>query len=810
MKKVKGIKKNLKIIRKKIINSMKNDFYIRQYYKENIENNTILIESKNGIDLAGNMFYILKELQKEEYSDYTIYLVAREKNKAKISKLLENYEIKNYKFTIFNSFDYLKKLATSKFLFNDTSFPKCFIKKDGQIYTNTWHGTPLKYLSNQVKDRRYAMGNIKKNFLMSDYLVYPNKEMEEKMLLAYTFENLYKGKILNVGYPRNTVFFDYSNEKLIREKLNLINKKVIVYMPTWRGILNKKENKKQSKEIKNYLDNIDKLLKNNEVFYIKLHPFNNKNINTNEYKHIKQFPSDYESYDFLKIADVLVTDYSSVFFDYAISKRKVILFTYDKEEYIEKHGLYYEIENLPFPEVRNVKSLVKEIRKNNTIDYSQFDEFFATYESADATEKLLQCVINNKNKKISKKLKVENKENILVYSGSLALNGFTSSVKSLFSLIDLEKYNIYASFAEKSMKSFPLRVNELPDDVILFPLCDLYKYTFIEKMVSSLYFKYNITNNIIKKILEKHYLREFRRLYGNANFDRIIHYTGYEKDKINLFQSQKSKKAIYVHNDMIKEIKHRKNQHFLTLKNAYNSYDKVVVVTEAMADSVLQIGNSESNIIEINNFFDEERIKRLSNDDISFDRKTVCNIGLDELNKIVDNKKYKKFINIGRFSKEKGQHRLIDSFDKYYKDNKDTYLIIIGGHGPLFKKLKFYANSLGSKNNIIFIKYMTNPYALLKKCDLFILSSFYEALGLVLIESAVLNVPCFSTDIPGTAEFMVEHGGYLVENSEKGILQGMYDFKDGLIKVLNFNSKEHNKVNLEKFYNMFEKKGVKK
>ena len=73
----------------------------------------------------------------------------------------------------------------------------------------------------------------------------------------------------------------------------------------------------------------------------------------------------------------------------------------------------------------------------------------------------------------------------------------------------------------------------------------------------------------------------------------------------------------------------------------------------------------------------------------------------------------------------------------------------------------------------------------LKRCDLFIISSFYEGLPMVLHEADSLGIPSFSTDIHGPGGYFREFGGYLVEDSTEGILQGMYDFADGKIKPMN-------------------------
>ena len=78
------------------------------------------------------------------------------------------------------------------------------------------------------------------NFLMSDYLLYPSEAMCNLMMHAYQIAPLYQGTVLLEGYPRNSIFFEEERAD-IRERLGLVGKQVIMYMPTWRGIVGKEK-----------------------------------------------------------------------------------------------------------------------------------------------------------------------------------------------------------------------------------------------------------------------------------------------------------------------------------------------------------------------------------------------------------------------------------------------------------------------------------------------------------------------------------------------------------------------------------------
>jgi CDP-glycerol glycerophosphotransferase len=95
---------------------------------------------------------------------------------------------------------------------------------------------------------------------------------------------------------------------------------------------------------------------------------------------------------------------------------------------------------------------------------------------------------------------------------------------------------------------------------------------------------------------------------------------------------------------------------------------------------------------------------------------------------------------------------------------------------------------------------MENPMPVLKRCDLFILPSLYEGLGLVILEADTLGIPVIATDIPGPRGFMKTYGGTLVPDSREGITQGMKQFRQGKIKPMQVDYERYNREAVNKFY----------
>ncbi len=247
--------------------------YIKYYEELTVDENAILLESVGATQLNGNIFYIVKYLKScEKYDSFTIYLASWGRYMKKMRSMLGHYGITGVKIVIFSSDEYVRLLASAKYLINDTTFPPYYIKKDGQIYLNTWHGTPLKTLGRRIQND-IAMGNVQKNFVVSDYLLYPNEFTKNVMIRDYMLENISSGSYILAGYPRNEVFFDEGSREQIKEKLNLKEKRIYAFMPTWRGTVAKVGSDKNNIYLMYQLYELDRQLADDEILYVNFHPF---------------------------------------------------------------------------------------------------------------------------------------------------------------------------------------------------------------------------------------------------------------------------------------------------------------------------------------------------------------------------------------------------------------------------------------------------------------------------------------------------------------------------------------------------------
>lgn len=790
-------------------------FYVHYRKKLPIDEKAILFESFSGDDFTGNPFYLLLESCRDpRYAEYKKYVAVKKndmENDQKVVSLLTNYGLLDKVILVtVSSKKYCKTLASAKYFVNNVTFPSYFVKREGQVYLNTWHGTPLKGLGRNIKDNPNTIGNVQRNFLMSDYLLYPNEYSFEHIRHDYMLDQFYTGQYVLSGYPCNSAFFDRSRVDAIKEQFEVSDKKVVVYMPTWRG---KEKGKKADKHILyllHFLYELERGLDDDVVVFVKLHHLAMSEINLEDFEKIRPFPTEFETYDFLNIADCLITDYSSVMFDYLNTDKKVFLYTYDKEEYMAGRSIYTDIDTLPFQAFDTPKPLCDALNAQlGSASYGAYRDMFCHYDSAYAAKDLLALLlfgeVSERMELIDGKKFRNNNPNVLIFAGELAKNGITTALKSLVNHVDTDKKNYTLTFYTKKTNRNKQVINEFKDEISYIPIQGPKNLSFIGAVCQFLYFKLNIDTAFVNKQIEKNAAREVERCYPTIHFDYAIHYTGYERHIIHLFDAMDAKTAIYTHNDLLSERKTKNNIHVPSLKKAYSRFDRIVIIRASMREEIKRNikGVDDGKIVLAHNFNDIDSIKRKVKYEPVFDEDTYSNVTLDELKSILNNKDALKFIDIARFSYEKGLDQLIYAFGKFREQNPNSYLIIVGGNGRMFNEIREIAESDETKN-VVIVRSVNNPYPILAKCDCFVLSSHYEGLPMTIMEALILDKKVISTNIPGPSEFLSQGYGYLVEDSVDGILKGMQEFeKTGLKTLTKFDAQAFNKNALAEFEAIF-------
>lgn len=299
-----------------------------------------------------------------------------------------------------NTLKYHYYMATSKYFVNNVNFSDSFVKRDGMVEIQTMHGTPLKTLGLDVPGELPTQEHVDK-FLRRcgrwDHLVVQSDRVAEITKSCFA----YKKNYLKLGYPRNDVLFSEDKEEIcsnVKKELGIPdNKKVILYAPTWRV--------KNKFDMKLDLDRFSEELSDEYVLLLRVHPFAAKGLKSYMLNDFVKDASDYESIEKLfLITDILITDYSSLMFDYAILNKPMLFFTYDLETYknnLRGFNLDFE-EEAPGPLLETSDEVIDAIKNIDNVVEScknkieEFRDKFCQYESGDASKKIVEAVFKSK------------------------------------------------------------------------------------------------------------------------------------------------------------------------------------------------------------------------------------------------------------------------------------------------------------------------------------------------------------------------------------------------------------------------------
>lgn len=515
-----------------------------EYRKKRIKNNDVYIFSHNGTDFAGNMYRISECLLKK-YGNKRLFISLQVPQNEPVNLILLKRQFPYAKIFVVaaNGVEDYMALATCKYLFTDNNMPVPFHKREHQFLIQTWHGTPLKRLGYDNHEDAAFVGMTRRAFTTADYILFPNEYTAKNIIRSFRMKHelCIKNTIVYEGYSRNSAFFKEEQDyTALRFKLGVDKKKVFVYMPTWRGTINQASRVKKSViTLEEQLEELDGLLPDEFVVYVKLHRLDSAIINFAKFDHIIPFPDNYETYDVLAIADCLITDYSSVMFDFLSTGKKIVLYVYDKYEYINYPGMYFDLDKLPFPQVDTPTSLYTEMISDKEYDDTDAIRQFCNYDDKYSTERFLNLIFNKQGEK-SKTVNIlsNTKKNILLYSGALNSDAATMNFYKYIDSLDLNETNYYYLYLNSNFVQNPIKLQGIPVEMDI---------ASVDKFHNETLFCPN------EMATEKDYKDAFSRLFPNIIFDKIIRFGGIDEDTLFLLgYAPVAKKVILYYGPMEK------------------------------------------------------------------------------------------------------------------------------------------------------------------------------------------------------------------------------------------------------------------
>jgi CDP-glycerol glycerophosphotransferase (TagB/SpsB family) len=292
-------------------------------------------------------------------------------------------------------------LEAADIVVSNDHIPLDWEKRPGTVYLQTWHGTPLKRIHNDVlwaPEGRLAY--LEHDIARWDLLLSPNAASTERLRSAFGF----RGPIHETGLPRNDVLSSPRRDVLraaVRAQLGIRDdQKVVLYTPTWRDDLVFQKSGPQDFEFPVDLDDFAARLGDDHVLLLRLHNMVMDRLEIAEGSVVRDVCGYPDIADLYLAADLLVTDYSSTMFDFAITGRPILFFTYDLDYFRDElRGFYFDLAAAaPTPLLRTSKELVAAIADVDTVsaahvaDYARFRETFTHLEDGGATRRVLDLL----------------------------------------------------------------------------------------------------------------------------------------------------------------------------------------------------------------------------------------------------------------------------------------------------------------------------------------------------------------------------------------------------------------------------------
>ncbi|MEV6298138.1 CDP-glycerol glycerophosphotransferase family protein [Actinoplanes sp. NPDC051861] len=303
--------------------------------------------------------------------------------------------------------EWYEALATSRYIVTNQHLPAWFERREGQVVIQTWHGTPLKRIGFDIEDLQFAdkqyFEKLEEEAQNWSHLVSPNRFSTPILKRAFRF----KGEMLEIGYPRNDVLFAEGEKRDaviadVRSRIGLPEgKKVVLYAPTWRDDEYYTGGQYKITMMLD-LDAARERLGDDHVLLIRRHP----NVVDEIRGAGNGFVYDVSTYpdmaDLLAITDVLITDYSSVMFDFASTGRPMLFFTYDLENYRDNlRGFYFDFEaEAPGPLLATSDEVIDAIRDADQVrgqyatQYKAFTERASDLDDGHAAARLVDAMLD--------------------------------------------------------------------------------------------------------------------------------------------------------------------------------------------------------------------------------------------------------------------------------------------------------------------------------------------------------------------------------------------------------------------------------
>jgi CDP-glycerol glycerophosphotransferase len=736
------------------------------------------------------------------------------------------------------SLAYFRALATSQYLVNNATFPAEFSKRSQQIYLNTWHGTPLKRMGYDMPNGALDSANTLRNFVAADFLLSQNSFMTEQMYeTAYKLRGAFRGLVIEEGYPRVDRQFMSEGQaaegrsRLAAGGIELGHRRVILFAPTWKGT-----------DFRSPADDAGELFSQVQALQQEVGKAYRVLLKTHQIVHrfaagrpeLRKIlvSNDVPTNVILGLTDILLTDYSSIFFDFLPLERPLVFFTPDDVDYSASRGLYFPLDALPGPVAHTVSEVGDAIRSlssggdsGDRATAAAWRNRFAPFDDGAAARRVVDVVFRGGALKArTKSLAEDPRRSMLLSLGGMRSNGITNSALNLLSAIDHSAYDVSVVFNRPRGVQQLSNQQRIPPEVRQFHRVGGMNGSKATHVFRRLQERYPVLRRRPQTSIEQRMWRsEWSRCFGDLRFESIVEFSGYTAFWASLLlQSPGGFRSIWLHNDLALETsrfvgsRRRMKRTLPAVFSLYQDFDSLVSVSESLSrinrDALgPRYGLRRESFVSARNLVDESHVREglaspLSSVSKFIDEGEEPDQDDRDWSDEMQQADSVWFTTIGRFSPEKNQARLIRAFAEVYREHPAARLMIIG-HGPLRTELQALIDSLGLSLVAFVAGPFPNPFPVLAASDCFVLSSNYEGQPMVLLEAALARMPIVSVEFDSVHDALPDSEIRIVPQSDEGLAEGMRQFLRGEVPMSFLDGPAYNRAAVAEFYSVVSAQG---
>lgn len=713
-------------------------------------------------------------------------------DKSSLRAARREWPSRNVVFVRRGSAAHLRYLASAGYLITNGTLPRYFQRKPGQVVLNTWHGVPLKRMGFETPTGRFETRNVLRTLCQTDYVVSGSDyETQALFLRGHKLQGVFAGAVIDEGHPRVDVLFTRTREEcltaLASHGLKLDpGKKTILYAPTWRGerVSTPRDTVEEMARLAHAMR--AKLDTEQYTVLFKLHPLTAAHLDADDRFAGMLVPGQIDTNLLLGAVDVLITDFSSIFIDFLVTRRPIIFFIDDLEGYIAERGIYLAPDELPGPVTSSPDELADLVARTEPVDpvyaerYESMIEWLCPREDGKASARVIEAVFGDPSGlRVQRDFDRTDRVKLLLHVGRFARDYRSRAVLALLKRIDHERFDVSIFLNSGDDESRLANLDRLPHEVRSFLRIGTVNATFLERYRWEAFATLARRSVFGRKVYPARLARrEFERVFGECRFDVALDLIGTSPVPASLVAESGAERRFTIMRDDLPKVSRKQQKR---VRNFADRFSAVLSLDESpfvrMVDPDLIAQDAAAYPVEV-----REGIRVLAIDDQEYP------LPEDQAMTFVS-----------ATTRWKDQKRLLDAFRLAHSERPDIRLVILTDRAGVGRAERF-CNEAGLSGPVSAIS-CASKLAYMAQCGCYVAPACTKRVPIALLGAAALGMRTIVVESDAVRD-LFGGTGRLVPDSVPAMARAMVEHADGRLLQTPVDFEPYNSAAMEAFYRL--------